>query len=235
MAVGKHCTGSQTWVPLTTCRRMAEGLRASRACGPSSGSLLAVSLSHSQTQCWDCGPKAWLLPQPTSCPGDGDRKLVPVAHAPARQENEGKLAVSGYAGWQTMHFSDHVTIPPFMPGPPRTSLGPFPMTALQRLGTHRHIAQSLLCPIHGIPGLLSHSWSAQFGCKPYPYHLVSSQCSQSIWVSLRLARPDSCQHCRHGLAKAEECRTVTSLLLHTLLLLMQPNVTFALLVTTSHC
>lgn len=136
--------------------------------GPSSGSLLAVSLSHSQTPCWACGPEAWLLPQPTSCPCDGDRKLVPVAHAPARQENEGKLAASGYAGWQTMHLSDRVIILPFVPGPPRTSLGPFPMTALQSLGTHCHIAQSLLCPIHGIAGLLSHSWSAQFRVRALP-------------------------------------------------------------------
>lgn len=116
-----------------------------------------------------------------------------------------------------------------MTGPPRTSLGPFPHDTL---GTHHHIAQRLLCPTPDIPSWFSHSLPTCLGAQA---PLLSVLWVQPVWVSLRLACPNSCQHCRHGLAKAEECRTVTSLLLHTLLLLMQPNVTFPPLVTASHC
>lgn len=109
---------------------------------PSSGSLPAGPLSHSHTQCLDCRPEAWLLPPPTQL-GNGDRKIIPIAHAAASQENEGKLAVIDYSSWcQTVHPSDDVIILLFMPGPPRTILSLFPMTTLQRLGTHYRIAQS---------------------------------------------------------------------------------------------
>lgn len=70
--------------------------------------------------------------------------------------------MGGYSGGQTMRLSDRVIVLPLMPGPPRTSLGPFPVTAPQRLGSHHHVAQGLHCPSHGIPGLLSHSWSGSF-------------------------------------------------------------------------
>lgn len=114
-----------------------------------------------------------------------------------------------------------------MPGPPRTSLGPF---SHDSPGTHHHIAQRL----RSAPPLTSPVGSAIL-CLGAQAPLLSVLWVQPVWVSLRLACPNSCQHCRHGLAKAEECRTVTSLLLHTLLLLMQPNVTFPPLVTASHC
>lgn len=68
--------------------------------------------------------------------------------------------MSGYSGWQTVHLSDRVIILPFVPEPPRRSLSPLSVTVLKKRGTHHHIAQSLLCPSHGIPGSLSHSLSA---------------------------------------------------------------------------
>lgn len=129
----------------------------------SSGSLRTALLSCSHTLCWDCSTETWLLLLPTQL-GSGDRKLSPIVHAAASQENKGKLAVSDYySGCQTVHPSDHVIILLFMPGPPRIILSPFPMTTQQKLGTHYHIAQSLLCPSLGIPGLLSHSFSVWFG------------------------------------------------------------------------
>lgn len=124
----------------------------------SSGSLPAGPLSHFHTQYWDCRPEAWLLPLPIQL-GNGDRKLIPVAHAAASQENEGKLAVSDYSWCQTVHPSDDVIILLFMPRPPRTILSFSPMTTLLRLGTHHHIAQSQPCPSVGIPGLFNHSLS----------------------------------------------------------------------------
>lgn len=96
----------------------------------------------------------------------GARSHRPCA---ADQASEGKLGLSGYSGCRPVRPSDRVIIAPFVPGPPGTSLGPFPMTAPTSL-----VRSAILCP---------RGWEP----KPYLHHLASSACGQFVWVSLRLA------------------------------------------------
>lgn len=67
---------------------MAEDLRGRRDFpGPSSGSFLAVPLSCSQTQCWDCGPEARLLPCPPSLEMEtGSQAQLPMLQPVSRMK-----------------------------------------------------------------------------------------------------------------------------------------------------